>query len=106
MQFRTFAPLRPQRVPAGQTIVRPALLLLLGVLWNTPPLRAQQVGNASADTDKQTIQTLLQRIERLEARVTQLEAARQNLHSAPSRGRFSNPGSSPVDILSGSRTPP
>ena len=77
MQFRTFAPIRPQRVPAGQTIVRPALLLLLGVLWNTPPLCAQQAETASADTDKQTIQTLLQRIERLEARVTQLEAARQ-----------------------------
>jgi hypothetical protein len=58
------------------TLVRSALLLLLGVFLPSALLQAQQTQPAGADSDKQTIQMLLQRIEQLEARVTQLESAR------------------------------
>src|SRR6202008_4186894 len=50
--------------------------LLLGVHVAAPAVRAQQSAEGAA-SDKQTIQMLLHRLEQLEARVTQLEAARQ-----------------------------
>src|SRR5205807_6999674 len=52
------------------------LPMLLGVLLSTRVVRAQQAPDP-ADQDKQTIRMLLERVEQLEARVTQLEAARQ-----------------------------
>lgn len=76
MPNRTHSSIGPQRVIPGQTRVRSALLLLLGVFLSSAPLWAQQTQTAGADTDKQTIQMLLQRIERLEERVSQLESAR------------------------------
>jgi hypothetical protein len=62
----------------GQTIVRRVFVLvtLLGALLNSVALRAQQAAAAPA-SDAQTIQVLLQRIDRLEARVAQLESSRQ-----------------------------
>src|SRR5262249_570932 len=66
-----------RKVP-GPALVRPAVVVLLGILLTNIPLRAQQAGGF--ETDKQTIQMLLARIERLEARVSQLEAVR---HAAP-----------------------
>ena len=66
-----------RKVP-GPALVRPAVVVLLGILLTNIPLRAQQAGGS--ETDKQTIQMLLARIERLEARVSQLEAVR---NSAP-----------------------
>src|SRR5947207_5063706 len=50
--------------------------LLLGILVNTTILRAQQPVDVAA-ADKQTLRVLLQRIDQLEARVKQLEAAKQ-----------------------------
>jgi hypothetical protein len=51
-------------------------LLLLGAVVTTASLHAQQPSTVSA-TDQQTVQMLLQRIDRLEARVAQLEAQRE-----------------------------
>ena len=51
-------------------------VLLLGVALVPANLRAQQAATTPA-TDQQTIQMLLQRIDKLEARVSQLEAERQ-----------------------------
>jgi len=76
MPNRTHSPIGHQRFNPGQTLVRSALFLLAGLLVNAP-LRAQQPAASGApESDKQTIQMLLQRIERLEARVSQLETAR------------------------------
>ena len=50
-----------------------ALALLLGILLGTTVLRAQQASDG-ADSEKQTIQMLVRRVEQLEARVAQLEA--------------------------------
>jgi hypothetical protein len=55
----------------------PALALLMGVLLGASVLQAQQASN-SPDSDRQTIQMLVRRVEQLEARVTQLEASRQS----------------------------
>jgi hypothetical protein len=52
-----------------------ALIVLLGLFVAHTPLQAQQQAGGS-DADRQTIQMLLARIDRLEARVSQLEAAR------------------------------
>jgi hypothetical protein len=62
----------------GKTVLRRVtwLALLLGVVLDTASLRAQQAAPSST-TDQQTIQMLLQRIDKLEARVSQLEAERQ-----------------------------
>jgi hypothetical protein len=76
MQYRTFRPIRPLLSLASATLMKPVALLLLVLLVNTPRLRAQQPP-AAGDTDQQTILMLLQRIDRLETRVAQLEAARQ-----------------------------
>src|SRR5438309_8602387 len=70
MKFRIFSPLRllAQTVPGmGKRV----LIVALGMAVSAPCLRAQNA--AEANTDKQTIQMLLQRIERLESRVAQLE---------------------------------
>lgn len=60
-----------QRAPG-----KPALALLLGAFLATPMLRAQQASDG-LDSDKQTIQMLVRRVEQLEARVAQLEAGKQ-----------------------------
>ncbi|PYX82533.1 MAG: hypothetical protein DMG70_14555 [Acidobacteria bacterium] len=69
-------------VPLTRTTVKvtgrifKVLPMLLGVLLSTRVVRAQQAPDP-ADQDKQTIRMLLERVEQLEARVTQLEAATQ-----------------------------
>jgi len=55
---------------------------LLGILLSTSILRAQQASDG-ADSDKQTIQMLVRRVEQLEARVAQLEATKQPAAQAP-----------------------
>lgn len=66
---------------------------LLGFLLGTSVLRAQQVSD-SADSDKQTIQMLVRRVEQLEARVAQLEAAKQSSASGPSEAPTPPPAAS------------
>ena len=80
MRSCRLAPIRSRFRHAGPGTKQLALLGLLGVVLSTSPLRAQEASTV-ADTDKQTIQMLLQRIERLEARVTQLEST----HAEPLR---------------------
>jgi hypothetical protein len=60
---------------ASRRSMRLILPLLLTLLFGAN-LSAQQPGG-SAELDKQTLQTLLQRIDQLEARVSQLEAEKQ-----------------------------
>src|SRR5205814_6092043 len=60
----------------GRMIVWRIFPLLLVILVNATILRAQQLVDAPA-ADKQTLQLLLQRIDQLEARVKQLEGAKQ-----------------------------
>ena len=57
----------------GQRVRKPAVLLLMTMLSSACLASAH---NTSTSNDKQTIQMLLQRIERLEARVSELEGAR------------------------------
>jgi opacity protein-like surface antigen len=75
MKSRTFAPVGSLLAHAGQSMGMRVLLVLLGILMSSAGLRAQEAATG-ADPDKQTIQILLQRIERLEARVAQLEETR------------------------------
>jgi hypothetical protein len=63
---------RPQR-----TFRVRGLALLMGVLLGASVLQAQQASNGT-DSDRQTIQMLVRRVEQLEARVAQLEAAKQS----------------------------
>jgi hypothetical protein len=72
MQFRIPTFFRLSLV-TSQRAVRRVCLLLLGVTLGSTALYAQPSGTG-ADTDKQTIQMLLERIDRLEARVAKLEA--------------------------------
>jgi hypothetical protein len=78
--MRSSTLLPPGFVAALMTVQRtsrkPALALLLGVFLATPMLRAQQPSDA-LDSDKQTIQMLVRRVEQLEARVAQLESGKQ-----------------------------
>lgn len=60
---------------AGWRLVKRTLLLFLGIFANQLVLMAQQPAG-TPNSDKETIQLLLQRIDRLEARVAQLEAAK------------------------------
>jgi hypothetical protein len=55
---------------------------LLGILFSSSILRAQQSADG-VDSDKQTIQMLVRRVEQLEARVAQLEAGKQAVVPAP-----------------------
>ena len=80
MRSCRLAPIRSRFRHAGPGTKQLALLGLLGVLFSASTLRAQEASTV-ADTDTQTIPMLLQRIERLEARVTQLESA----HAEPLR---------------------
>jgi len=58
----------------GRMCGRLMLPLLLGTVMGTPLLCAQQI-NAPSDLNQQTSQLLLRRIDQLEGRVTELEAA-------------------------------
>src|SRR5436853_5478713 len=69
----------PNRATLNVTsLMLKVLPILLGILLSARVARAQQTADP-ADQDKQTIRVLLQRVEQLEARVTQLEAARQGV---------------------------
>ena len=83
MKSSTLSPIEATgtRKLAGWNFVRRTFPLLLGILLNSAILVAQQPAIA-ADPDKQTVQVLLQRIDQLEARVKQLEAAGQGASAA------------------------
>lgn len=75
------------------------LALLLGILTSSTVLDAQPAASAP-DPNPQLVQTLLQRIERLEARVAQLEASKQPVPSPVSpqpAGQVSPPAEAPSE---------
>ena len=74
MQSSTVALLAHRKPLCGKH--RLGLALLLAMVISSPALHAQQ-GSDGNDSDKQIIQTLIHRVEQLEARVAQLEAAKQ-----------------------------
>ena len=74
MKSRTFSLLRLHTHPL-HGMGRRVLMVALGMVLSAPCLRAQEAA-AGTNVDKQTIQMLLERIERLEARVAQLEGTR------------------------------
>jgi hypothetical protein len=91
MKSRTFAPVGSLLAHAGQSMGKRAMVVLLGILMTTAGLRAQEAASG-ADPDKQTIQMLLRRIERLEARVAQLEGTR----TEPARTETANAAAPPA----------
>jgi len=82
MKSRIVVPARCEAKGAGPERQRRTLLVLLAVLMSIGGARAQEP--VKAPTDQQTIQMLLQRIERLETRVAQLEST----HVEPARAEM------------------
>lgn len=68
---------------------RQIILLVLAVLVNASLVQAQSSGETGVD--RLTVQMLLQRINQLEARVAQLEAAKQTSSPAPTPAAPANP---------------
>src|SRR5438309_3862484 len=86
----------PNRATLNVTsLMLKVLPILLGILLSARVARAQQTADP-ADQDKQTIRVLLQRVEQLEARVTQLEAARQGV-PAPAPTQVSQQATTPSE---------
>jgi hypothetical protein len=77
--------------PLGASRIR-ILAPLLAILLSTSVLHAQQASDG-LDSDKQTIQMLVRRVEQLEARVAQLEAAKQP--PAPGSAQAPTPAAEP-----------
>jgi hypothetical protein len=80
-----------------------ALVLLLGTLPYPQAGHAQQ---AAADSDKETIRLLLQRVDRLEARVSQLEAAQARPVELASASKASTPPAAAAAQGEGESEPP
>jgi len=80
---------------AQRTSTRWALALILGTVLGAPVLRAQQASDG-ADSDKQTMQMLVRRVEQLEARVAQLEAAKSSAAGALAQAPASAPAETPA----------
>ena len=91
---------------ARRTSTRWALALVLGTVPGAPVLRAQQASDG-ADSDKQTIQMLVRRVEQLEARVAQLEAAKPSAAApapAPAPAETAAPAAAPLESESDTKS--
>lgn len=97
MKSHSVAPTRCILTRRGQNWMQRVLPVTLALLASVPGLYAQ---NVAPDTDKQTIQMLLQRIERLESRVAQLEgtqtAAGKTQQASPTPALESRPPMGPA----------
>ena len=82
--------------------MRRTLSLVLAVMLTKASLPAQQAGGA-AQPDQATIQMLLQRINQLEAKVAQLESAKQSAGGG-STAQATAPDSSPPPVESGQQS--
>src|SRR6201993_2405265 len=71
--LRPFSNLLPRK-SGGRGHGKLILSFLFGVLLSTPALRAQQ-GDVSSDPNPQTARAMQQRIDQLEARLKEVEAA-------------------------------
>ena len=92
---------RTRSARARRTSTWWALALMLAALLGAPVLRAQQAADG-ADSDKQTIQMLVRRVEQLEARVAQLESAKSSpAAAAPAQA----PAPSPAPASASAETP-
>ena len=98
MEFRNFSPLRWFDDPL-QGVGKRVLMLALGIMVSAPGLWAQ---DAPADANAQTVQMLLQRIERLEARVAQLEGT----HAVAARTESAMAAHPPAGPAAGPATAP
>jgi hypothetical protein len=78
--------------PVAKHAVRIAFLLFFLPMFMTGSVRAQQ--RDGTDSDKQTIQVLMRRIDQLEARLTQLESSRGSAAGATSAQAQTQPGAS------------
>lgn len=67
------------------------VFLWIGILFSSSVLLAQSTSLSAAPADQQTMQILLERIEKLEARVAQLEAASQRSTSPSTTAAVSTP---------------
>ena len=115
MKLGNSVPLRSGLAPVRSSMGKRVCWALLGGVLSASSLAAQQ-GPAGTDTDKQTIQMLLQRIERLEVRVAQLEdthaEARVQATSAPAvekrppMGPAAGPATAPSQTTATQTTPP
>src|SRR4029077_15819294 len=92
---------RPRPARARRTSTGWALALTLAALLGAPVLRAQQAADG-ADSDKQTIQMLVRRVEQLEARVAQLESGKS---SAAAAAPAQAPAPSPAPASAPAETP-
>src|SRR5882724_2743721 len=79
---------------ASRMIYKPVALVMLAFLASAGIARAQQATDG-AESDRQTIQILLRRVEQLEARVSQLEAAKTPVASIPEPGEASGQATTP-----------
>jgi hypothetical protein len=86
MRSHTVAPVATRPGRTAPVWTKRVLPLMLTVLASTLSLQAQGTATG-ADADKQTIQMLLQRIERLEARVEQLEGTPAKVQAASLTGQ-------------------
>ncbi len=87
----------------------PVLLLLGALLGMVMPVRAQTSDEApggQAAMDRQTVQALLRRIDQLEARVAQLESARQPSAPAPAMASSLAPVTNPAPAMQSVKTAP
>jgi hypothetical protein len=105
MWFRTSTILRSPNGFAARAARGRALVVLLGLAFVVPMLRAQQAPSG-ADEDKRTIQILLDRIDRLEARVAKLEAAPASQAAAPPPPKLEAANTVSVQPLSQAAPPP
>src|SRR6266550_2918974 len=78
---------------ASRMIYKPVALVMLALLASAGIARAQQATDG-AESDRQTIQILLRRVEQLEARVSQLEAAKP-VTATPGPGEASGQAATP-----------
>ncbi len=78
---------------ASRMIYKPVALVMLALLASAGIARAQQATDG-AESDRQTMQILLRRVEQLEARVSQLEAAKP-VAATPGPGEASGQAATP-----------
>jgi len=109
MRSNSVAPIRCVDARRAQMWMKRLLPVLLAFAASVPSLRAQ----TTPDGDKQTIQMLLDRIERLEARVAQLEGTQTgagkvqpvSAANAPATHPPSGPAAGPAEVPAASPRP-
>jgi len=97
MKLQKFLTVQILLAPELKMIAARSVSLLLAILVSAAGLFAQQAGNPT-NAEKQTIQMLMERIDRLEARVAQLEGAKRPTASEAPAQASSPPESMPSTV--------